>query len=252
MLHFNILGTLQLETRTGAVNLTSPRMKSVLAMLLLHGSRPVTTESMINEVWPGRPPRSSVATMQTYIYQIRKVLAEIGGRDAEKILVTDGSGYHLDIGPDHLDYTRFIEKYDQGRTLLLAHRDQEAAEVLADALALWRGRPLADVHLGSTLAAEVIRMEEQRDGALRHRIEADLRNGRHVELIPELQFLVRTEPLHEWLHAQLLSALTRAGRRADALRAYQDVRRILRDELGLGPSKELEQLHMQVLTGQAV
>ncbi|MFC3452591.1 AfsR/SARP family transcriptional regulator [Amycolatopsis speibonae] len=224
-------------------------MKNVLATLLLHPRRTVSVDSLVTEVWWTHPPRTACATIQTYIYQLRRLLAEIGGSEAAEMLVTDGAGYRIDVADDRLDYTRFENGYQRGKELLRAGRCGEASEVLADALRLWRGKPFADVGLSPLFGSEVIRMEEQRGAALRFRIDADLQNGRDLELIPELRHLVRAEPFDEWLHGRLLTALIRAGRRADALQAYQDARRALR-ELGLTPSADLETLHIQALKGE--
>ncbi|MFI7123123.1 BTAD domain-containing putative transcriptional regulator [Amycolatopsis sp. NPDC049868] len=225
-------------------------MKSVLAALLLYPFRPVSVESLVTEVWWTDPPRTANATIRTYIYQLRKLLTDCGGKETAGLLITEGAAYRLDVDEDQLDYTKFMKLYEQGKELLRAGQPGRASEVLADALLLWHGKPFADVELGPLLDVEVVRMEEQRRAALRFRIDADLQNGRHLELVPELQYLVRAEPFDEWLHGRLLVALTGSGRRADALRAYQNARRTLR-ELGLTPSVELEDFHTQALKGES-
>lgn len=251
MLKFKLLGLLRLETDEGPVPLSGAKLKQLLGLLLVRSPMFVDVGSIIEELWPYRSPRSAQPTVQTYVYQLRKMLAE-HGEDPNKVLVTADGGYLLRVARDQLDVTEFEDQVRRGRVLLEAGRHAEASAELERALAVWEGSALADVKTGPLLETEVMRLESLREGALELRIEADLRNARLAEVIPELQTLIRRYPLREQFHQQLVTALSRAGRRAEALRAYQHTCQVLNDELGLDPSEELRRIHHQVLNGKTV
>jgi DNA-binding SARP family transcriptional activator len=251
MLKFKLLGLLRLETDQGPVPLSGAKLKQLLGLLLVRSPMFVDVGSIIEELWPYRSPRSALPTVQTYVYQLRKMLAE-HGEDPNEVLVTADGGYLLRVARDQLDVTAFEDQVRRGRSLLECGRLAEASEELERALAVWEGAALADVTTGPLLETEVMRLESLREGALELRIEADLRNARLAEVIPELQTLIRRYPLREQFHQQLVTALNRAGRRADALRAYQHTCQVLNDELGLDPSEELRRIHHLVLTGKTV
>ena len=179
--------------------------------------------------------------MQGYVYQLRKIL----GADA---IATRANGYVIAVGAGRLDLHRFERLMDEGREALESGDAARAGSVLRDALGLWRGPPLADFEFEPFAQAEIARLEELRLAALERRIEADLRLGRHLDLVPELESLAARHPLRERFRGQLMLALYRSGRQADALSAYRATREALVDALGIEPSPWLSALEHAVLT----
>jgi SARP family transcriptional regulator, regulator of embCAB operon len=252
MLSFNILGAMEIVCCERVCVPTAPKVRNVLALLLVRANQLVDTDSIIRELWGEKPPRSAVTTTQTYICHLRKKFEQENDSGERGVsLDTVPPGYVLRVPRGHLDADRFAELTARGRSLLEEGRVAEAARLLRDALALWRGPALANVSVGALLSGHVAHLEETRIRALEMRIQADLALGRDRELIPELRALVATYPFNEWFHAQLIDALRRAGRRGEALQAYQHVRNVLNEELGLEPSADLQRLHRAVLTGDA-
>ncbi|MET9262149.1 AfsR/SARP family transcriptional regulator [Amycolatopsis sp. NPDC004079] len=252
----NLLGPLEVVHLNAVITPTAAKLRQVLALLALHSGRVVRNEQILEELWEDNPPISVTTTMQTYIYQLRKLLrlqrpglAPAGEVDTRPLpsLQTSPGGYSLTYQPEGLDSYRFEQLVNQGRAESAAGRWTDASATLAHAGLLWRGPALADVNVGPVLRAEILRLDEFRRNALELRLEADLRLGRHHELIGELARLVGQEPTNEGLHAKLIIALYRAGRRAEALRVYQQLRTALNHELGLDPSDELQRLHRAVL-----
>ncbi|MCX5199468.1 AfsR/SARP family transcriptional regulator [Streptomyces sp. NBC_00249] len=228
---------------------TAPKARNTLALLLSRANQVVEIPALIDELWTDCPPRSAVTTAQTYIYQLRKMLCKaVGSESAGEILVTKAPGYSLRIGDGVIDAQVFEQRSAEGKRLLAAGRPEEASRRLQEALALWRGPALSDVNAGRILEAHVVQLEESRLGTLQLRIEADMKLRRFRELVPELRSLVATHPLNEWLHAQLITCLRYSGRRGEALQAYQSLRRVLDDELGLHPSLPLQRLEQYLLT----
>lgn len=207
----------------------------MLALLLLHPNRVVSRDRLIDELWDGSPPETASTALQVHVSQLRKAL----GRDA---IVTQSPGYLVRVEPGALDLERFdhLLKDAQGQDA------ETAATTLREALELWRAPPLADVD-DSVARGERAQLEERRASALERRVEADLELGLHTELIPELEALVREDPLRERRRAQLMLALYRSGRQADALDTYRSGRKLLADELGLEPGGELRQLEKAIL-----
>jgi DNA-binding SARP family transcriptional activator len=245
----NVLGPLEVLDGPRVHTPKTPKLRTVLALLLMNPNANVSTETFIEELWGYCVPRSAAGTLQTYIYQLRKILHGLPGADGGGTLVTKPAGYQLQVGPDQLDAFEFESLAREGRQRLLDGDAESASTILRRALRLWRGRTLAGVECGSQLSAYVARLEENRLNVLEHRIDADMRTGRHRELIGELKSLVATYPLHEWFYARLIMALHLSGRRAEALSVYQTLRHGLREELGLDPTIELQQIHRAVLTG---
>jgi YVTN family beta-propeller protein len=239
-MEFRLLGRLEVRDRGLAVPLGGRKQQSLLAVLLLHAGEVVPTERLIDALWGERPPRSAANSIHVYVSQLRRVLGD--GR-----LVTRGRGYVLELEAGQLDVERFEGLLARGRELLGAGDASAAAETLRAALGLWRGPPLADLAYEQFAQGEIARLEALRLAALEERIESDLRLGRHAELVPELEALVREEPLNERLRAQLMLALYRSGRQADALEAYHDARRTLVEELGLEPGPTLQELERAIL-----
>ncbi|UQA97361.1 AfsR/SARP family transcriptional regulator [Streptomyces halobius] len=246
---FRLLGPL--EILDGACNVvpTAPKPRQVIALLLMRRNTLVQTSELIDELWENDPPASAMTTLQTYIYKLRKVLT---ARNSEEILFTRPGGYTLAIPDTCTDLHRFEVEADQGKSLLKNGDPAGAAEVLQRSLALWRGSALVDVVPGGLLSSYVTRLEEFRERTLDLRIEADLQLGRHQELISELKSLVLSRPLHENVHASLMIALHRSGRRHEALEVYQMLRRSMIDNLGLEPGQELRALHQALLSEAAV
>jgi predicted ATPase/DNA-binding SARP family transcriptional activator len=226
--------------------LTAAKQKSILALLLLHRGEVVSVDRLQEGLWGERPPATAPTALQGYVSQLRRLL-ETGEEGGGSLLVTRSPGYLLAAAPDQLDLTRFERLTAGGREALAAGEPARAATMLAEALALWRGPPLADFAYEAWVQAAIGRLEELRLSALEDRIEADLACGRHGELVGELESLISEQPLRERLRAQLMLALYRAGRQADALEAYQAARRTLVEELGIEPSSEVQSLNHAIL-----
>jgi DNA-binding SARP family transcriptional activator/DNA-binding beta-propeller fold protein YncE len=241
---FRILGPLDLANGAGPHSLDAPKQRALLAVLLLHPNETVSSERLIDELWGERPPATAMKVLQTYVSQLRRII----GAEA---IETRPPGYLLRVDEDTLDATAFRRLAGDGRRLAAESRHEDAAARFREALALWRGPPLADVSFESFARNEVERLEEERLSVLMDLIDAELALGRHEHVVPELETLVRQHQLHERLRAQLMLALYRSGRQADALATYQDGRRVLVDELGLEPGRELQELEKAILRHDA-
>jgi predicted ATPase/DNA-binding SARP family transcriptional activator len=235
-MEFGVLGPLRVAGPDGPVTLTAPKHRALLAMLLLsHREGAVPAERLIDAVWDD-PPASAHKILQVYISQLRRALGD--GRP----IVTRAPGYAIELQPGQLDLDRFEALTAQAR-----ERPAEAAVLLREALALFRGPPLADAPLHGPAATEADRLDGLRLAALEQRIDADLALGRHTDLIGELEALAAEHPYRERLHGQLMVALYRSGRQADALAAYRRARERLIDDLGIEPSPALRELEAAVL-----
>ncbi len=245
---FGILGPLEVSRSGCAVPLGGPRQRAVLALLLLEANRVVSMDRLAEDVWGGDPPEGWVTTVQTYIFHLRRALEPDRARGvAGGVLVTRGRGYLLSVDRAHLDAAQFQDGFTAGRAALDAGRYAEAAETLRRALALWRSTVLADLADYAFIQPEAGRLDELRLAALEARIDADLALGRHDALAGELERLAADHPLRERLHGQLMLALYRCGRQAEALAAYRRVRDLLAGELGIDPGEPLRHLHASVL-----
>jgi DNA-binding SARP family transcriptional activator len=234
-MQFRILGPLEVLEEGRSVALGGAKQRALLAVLLLHANEVVSRDRLIDELWGGEPPDTVHTALQVHVSQLRKRL----GRDT---IVTRTPGYLIRVSDGELDLHRFERLVATAR----AEEPAQAARLLREGLALWRGAPLAE--LGDSFArAERARLEEQRLAALEQRIEPELALGRHAELVPELEALVREQPLRERLRGQLMLALYRCGRQADALQVYRSGRRLLDEELGLQPDDELQRLERAIL-----
>ncbi len=223
-MEFRILGPLEVTQDGRALELGATKQQTLLAVLLLHAGEIVSPTRLMTELWGEEPPSTAAKGIQGYVSSLRRIL----GPDA---IATRTHGYVLT--PEYLDADLFERLAAEGR--------------YRDALALWRGEPLLGVELEGPAAGEVERLGERRLAVLERRIEADLAEGRDADLVAELQQLVAADPLRERLRAQLMLALYRAGRQADALAVYRDTRSFLADELGLEPGEELRRLQQQML-----
>ncbi|MFC9931186.1 BTAD domain-containing putative transcriptional regulator [Streptomyces sp. NPDC127190] len=250
-----LLGPLRVDQSGVSVVPTAAKPRKVLALLACRADRLVSVESLIEEVWGEDPPRSVQTTLQTYVLQLRGCISAAlnGQRPADlplgskSVLVTEPGGYLLDTQGGTVDSAEFELLARRGHCAMEAGDCVTASAVFRQALALSRGPALVDVQCGPLLEAEARALEESRLSILSRRIEADLRLGRHHELLGELAGLCAQYPLHEGLQAQLMIALYRAGRRSTALETYQRLRTLLSRELGLDPSPELRELQSALL-----
>jgi DNA-binding SARP family transcriptional activator len=233
---FRILGPLEVIGADRLVDVGGRKPRALLALLLVHANRVVPAYRLIDELWDGAPPPSSTTTLQTYVSQLRK--AGVG------MLRTRASGYVLEVEPDALDATRFERAVTQARD------DEDPACVattLERALGWWRGAPLLDFADASWARLEAARLERLRVDALADWYDARLALGRHRSLTVELEMVVAAHPFDERFSAQLMLALYRSDRQADALRAYRRLREQLGEELGIEPSLELVRLEQAIL-----
>jgi YVTN family beta-propeller protein len=245
---FGILGPLEVWRSGRAVPLGGPRQRAVLALVLLEANRVVSMDRLAEDVWGGDPPEGWATTLQTYVFHLRRALEPDRARGAAGgVLVTRDRGYVLHVDREQLDAARFRDGFTAGRAALEAGRYAEAAQTLRQALDLWRGLVLADLADYAFIRPEAARLEELRLAALEARIEADLALGRPDAVTAELEQLAGEHPLRERLHLQLMLALYRCGRQAEALAAYGRIRDLLADELGIDPGEPLRRLHASVL-----
>jgi DNA-binding SARP family transcriptional activator/streptogramin lyase len=241
---YRILGPLEVADGDREVVLGRGRQRSVLALLLLHANEVVSSDRLIEALWGDLPPPTAAKTVQVYVSQLRKSLRN---GDSEGPLLTRGPGYVLRIGHGELDLHRFERALAEGRDALDADAPGRAADALRAGLGLWRGPPLADFTYEPFAQAEIARLEELRLAAIEQRVEADLELGRHAEVVGELDALVAEHPLREGLRGQLMLALYRCDRQAEALETHRRGRHLLVEELGIEPSPALRRLHEQIL-----
>jgi DNA-binding SARP family transcriptional activator len=241
MLEFRILGSLEVLDGDDALQLGGQKQRAVLALLALHPGEVVPSERLITELWGESPPRTAATALQNAISQLRKTL----GADT---LETRAPGYALRVEKEAVDAYRFEQLLNDARGVEPGRR----AELLREALQLWRGPPLGDFAYESFAQNEAARLDELRLTALEERIEAELELGRAGDLVGELEGLVRENPLRERPRGQLMLALYRSGRQAEALQTYQETRRTLVDELGIEPTPALQQLHASILRQESV
>ena len=243
-MEFRVLGPLEVLCHGEPVNVGRSRERAVLTRLLLSANQVVSLESLVDDLWDGEPPEGGSQALWVYMSRLRKALRDSGEGE---VLVTRPPGYVLQVPADAVDAHRFEALVTQARKLAAGDDHESAAGALREALALWRGPALADVADAPFARAEAARLEEARLAALEERIDADLACGRHGDLVGELAGLTRDHPLRERLWAQRMTALYRAGRQAEALRAYQDLRRHLGEELGIDPTEDLRRLEGAIL-----
>ena len=239
-LEFRILGPLEVSDETGHVALGGPKQRGLLAILVLEAGRVVPTDRLIDLLWGEEAPKTATASLQNTIGRLRKAL----GSD---VLETRPPGYLLSVELDQIDARRFEIALADARRLPPAER----RDWLQEALGLWRGAALAEFAFDDFAQAEIRRLEELRLIAHGERIEADLDLGRHGDVIGELEALAGEHPLRETFRRQLMLALYRAGRQAEALEVYQDARARFIDELGIEPGPELKRLQSEILRHEA-
>jgi len=239
-LELRLLGPLEVVRGGVPSPLGGAKPRALLAVLALEARRAVSVDRLVEDLWPGEPPDTAPHAVQVYVSQLRKALG------AETIS-RHGNGYALELDPERLDLGRFTRLVGEGRGALAGGDPAAATTLLGEALALWRGPALADFTYEPFAQAEIARLDDLRLDALEARIDADLALGRHLDLVPELEALVHAHPLREHPRAQLMLALYRSGRQADALAAYRAARDILVEELGLDPGLELRELEAGIL-----
>ncbi|WP_169514512.1 AfsR/SARP family transcriptional regulator [Actinokineospora enzanensis] len=244
-IRFRLLGPIQVLDGENDITPKADKQRVVLTMLALYRGRVVRTEELIDELWGNNPPRSALATLQTYVYKIRRLLPGPGpGAD---LLDTLPRGYRASIAAEDLDVAQFERLAMAGETALRGGQVEQAATLCAQALRLWRGPALSDLSTGATLSAHAMRLAERKLRTLEVRIEADLRLDRHRELISELKELTIGHPLHEEFHGDLMLALHRSNRQLEALAVFQRLREAMIEQAGLEPSVSLQELHGTIL-----
>jgi DNA-binding SARP family transcriptional activator len=242
---FRILGPLEVRAREGWRGIGAPKWRALLGALLLHPGQVVPTERLVNELWGADAPLGARKLTSGYVLQLRRLIDDPNGQ----VLVTRSGGYQLLAAQGDLDAGQFEDLVTAGRKAL-AHDDAaQAADQLAQALALWRGPALADIPPGPLVSAESDRLEELRLTALELRIEADRACGRDTEVVAELRRLTAEYPLRERLWGELMRALDSSGRPAEALEVYAHAREVIADQLGADPGPQLQQLHRHILAG---
>jgi predicted ATPase/DNA-binding SARP family transcriptional activator len=251
-LDFRLLGPLEVCDGGRSLPLGGAKQRAVLARLVLEAGRVVSSDRLVEELWPERPPGRPQTAIQGYVSELRKLL-EPKRRPAMpfQVLTTEGPGYLLRLEPEQLDLRRFERLFEQGKEALAEGRAEVASRMLREGLSLWRGPALADFAYESWAQGAIARLEELRLACLEERLEADLALGRHGELVGELEALISEHPLRERLRGQLMLALYRSGRQAEALEAYQQARRSLVEELGIEPNTELQELNRAILRQEA-
>lgn len=241
-----VLGPLEVRVDEEPASLGGVKQRAVLAVLALSANSVVSTDLLIDQVWGESAGPGTRHALHVYLANLRKVLGD-GAR-----IEARGNGYVLEIETDYLDVRRFERLVGEGRAALGRGDHRLAAQMLHEALDLWRGEPLADFTYESFAAADIERFQQQRLAALEDRIEADLALGRHKQVVLELGDLVADNPLREGLRRQLVLALYRCGRQADALSMCKDGRQRLVEELGIEPSRELQDLERAILDHDGV
>ncbi|MEV0402729.1 AfsR/SARP family transcriptional regulator [Actinoallomurus sp. NPDC050550] len=243
-MRFNMLGPVELRVDGRTTYLRAPKHRTLLTALLLRPGSLVRLDSLAAALWPSGPPASGVANIRTYVRELRTFLGPAASR-----LETRAGGYLLSVEPSEVDALEFTTLAREGDTALRSGDAEHAADVLGRALTLWRGEVCEDVSAWASLTAEALRLTEQRLRAAVQLGDAWLLLGRHAEMIGELRRLTVEQPLHERLHAQLMLALYRSGRQADAFTVYHVLRLRLIDELGVEPGIELRRLYDRMLRG---
>ncbi|MFF4601823.1 BTAD domain-containing putative transcriptional regulator [Streptomyces sp. NPDC001339] len=251
-MEFSVLGPLRMADNGRPYTPTAPKPRQLLALMLLNANQVVSNSTCIEELWEDSPPSSALSTLRSYVLQLRHSLGKmprIGGlMTARHVLETRHGGYLFAVDGDALDVDRFTALVGEGRRAL--HQDDAlASSRFTEALRIWQGTALSDVQQGPVLRARLVGLEEERRSVHEQRIDADLRLGRHQELLGELSRLTAEYPTHESLHARFMVALYRAGRPTQALDVLQRFRTVLRDELGMEPSSRIRGLHQAILRG---
>lgn len=246
----NLLGPLEAEVCGRSIVPSARKPRKVLALLTANMNSITPISVIMRELWGDHSPASASTTMQTYVLQLRKLIAAACGNDAQcakAVLATAAGGYAIRGPAESLDQNRFERLAHEGNRRLRVGDDAQAASLFRQALGLWRGEGLLDVELGMPLQAHVIRLEELRIHVLEQCIDAELRLGAHRSLLSELASLTREHRYNETLRTQFMLALYRSSRCADALEIYRQFRTVMIEEIGMEPSARMYQLHQAIL-----
>lgn len=242
-LRFELLGQPRVLRDGAELDIGPGKQRAVLAVLLLHANRPVPTTTIVDAVWPDDPPANGPNVVQKHVAGLRKILEpERTPRAPGKLLTRTDAGYQLTVDLEAFDVAEFHAYIARART----ESDASAVDTLRAAIALWHGSALAGLD-GTVFDVERTRFDEARANAVEERIDRELRQGLHGQVVPELFALTAQHPYRERLRGQLMLALYRSGRQADALAAFRDGRRLLNEELGIEPGDALRSLHDQIL-----
>lgn len=251
---FGVLGPLTFCCGSENVAPSAPKQRSVLATLLVHADQLVPVHGLLRELWDEQPPVSALTTLQTYVLNLRRLIA---GRTcsttadvAQSVLITRNGGYMLRTDRGTLDLNKYHSLVAAGRTALSIGDDVEGVELLSRALGLWRGPALVDVQVGRLLESKRRQFEESRLVVLEYMLDAQLRLGMCREVLVELAALTVENPLNEGLHAQYMRALHLSGRRVNALDVFRRLRENLVGELGLDPGPPVQRLHRAILNSE--
>lgn len=247
----NLLGSFEVITDDGrVVPVKGSKAGQVFALLLIRCNEVVSVDTLAEELWGERLPRSAMPTLQTYIYHLRRWLQRESITVCPgEFLITRSLGYQVRLTEEQVDAKRFERLVNQAGQHLDQGRPEATLECVQQALSLWRGPAFANVSTGTVLSAHAVHLSELRLRAMQIRIEAERCRGRYRECIPELKMLVMDHPLNETFHIYLIEALSKSGRRAEALQAFQHLRCVLNKELGVDPSLEAQRLQREVLNG---
>jgi DNA-binding SARP family transcriptional activator/pimeloyl-ACP methyl ester carboxylesterase len=243
-LDFQVLGPLQVLAQGEALRIGGPRARGVLALLLAHPNQVISAGALIDELWPGRNPERAAASLHVRVAELRAALRDTAG---DVRLLTRGDGYVLHAAPEELDASRFEALFSGAREAYSAGDPAATVRLLDAGLALWRGPAFAEVADLQLVRAESVRLEEIRLDAIELSNEAKLACGRHLEVLSTATALTGSHPLRERLWAQRMLALYRAGRQAEALSCYRELRAVLVDQVGIEPSGETRELQLRML-----
>jgi SARP family transcriptional regulator, regulator of embCAB operon len=246
-MRYEILGPARVTDEQGGFCVNPHKVAALLVTLLIRADRVVGADQLVTEIWATRAPRRAVDGLHVYVSQLRKLLSRDGLRPDP--IVTHPHGYLLRLGSDGLDVNSFLQRAELGRTHARAGQYHEAIEQLDSALSLWRGPVLDDVRHGPIVEGFVAWLADSRLDCLELTLDAQLNLGRHREIIGDLRALTVAHPLREAFYRQLMLALHRSQRRADALMVYQSACARIRGELGLAPCQALQDLHQAILDG---
>ncbi|MGW3135050.1 AfsR/SARP family transcriptional regulator [Streptomyces sp. NPDC001139] len=254
MTTIELLGRFRFTVGGESIAPNAPKPRSLLALLALRLGSVATIDEIAEELWEGSPPSSMATTIQTYIMRLRNLMAkELQGpartrdKEAKELLATSGNGYLLNMDDTCSDVSKFNQLVVQGRQFFENGEYSNASRALTRADRLWRGPALADVHFGRVLGSLVVPLEERRRAAIELRAQIDLRLGRHHSVVDELTDLASTDQTNEMLHAQLMLALHRCGRRNHALKVFHRLQTALRHDLGLEVSLWVHRLLQSIL-----
>jgi DNA-binding SARP family transcriptional activator len=244
-MELRVLGPVELVANGRPVQVSAARQRGLLGLLVVERGRSVSSEWLIDQLWPGGPPPAAKVTLQSCVYRLRKLFGSLAVATA---LHTRAGGYQLDVPSGQLDLDRFEQSIEDGQRELAAGRPDTAAALLRSGLRLWRGEAFEEVDV-PLVRDQAGRLRERRLDAFEQCLTAELASGRHADVAGELEELVQRYPLRESLWQLRMLALTRGGRKADALEVYRQLHRMLDDELGIQPSAPVRELHRRILSG---